>query len=96
MELTKKFLETKQQELEKQLEELKSNTNAVYGAIQYNKLLLEELNKKEEGRIEEGKRVCCYIDGGVMCNYPVNICIEDQQCDPDEILGFRNMREKHH
>ena len=55
-----------------------------------------ELNKKEEGRIEEGKRVCCYIDGGVMCNYPVNICIEDQQCDPDEILGFRNMWEKHH
>lgn len=55
-----------------------------------------ELNKKEEGRVEEGKRVCCYIDGGVMCNYPVNICIEDQQCDPDEILGFRNMWEKHH
>jgi predicted acylesterase/phospholipase RssA len=55
-----------------------------------------ELNKKEEGRVEECKRVCCYIDGGVMCNYPVNICIEDQQCNPDEILGFRNMWEKYH
>jgi predicted acylesterase/phospholipase RssA len=55
-----------------------------------------ELNKKEEGCVEECKRVCCYIDGGVMCNYPVNICIEDQQCNPDEILGFRNMWEKYH
>ena len=31
-----------------------------------------------------------------MCNYPVNVCMEDQQCDPDEILGFRNIWEKYH
>lgn len=56
-----------------------------------------EMNKGEESNIEEcKKRVCCYIDGGVMCNYPVNVCIEDQQCDPDEILGCRNMWEKYH
>jgi predicted acylesterase/phospholipase RssA len=60
------------------------------------KIVIEkEINNKED-RIEEIKRVCCYIDGGVMCNYPVNICIEDQQCDPDEILGFRNILEKYH
>lgn len=41
-------------------------------------------------------RVCCYIDGGIICNYPVNICIQDQQCDPNEILGFRNIFEKYH
>ena len=40
--------------------------------------------------------VCCYVDGGIICNYPVNICIEDQQCDPNEILGFRNIFEKYH
>ena len=50
---------------------------------------------KEEDRMEECKRVCCYIDGGVMCNYPVNVCMEDQHCDPDEILGFRNIWEKY-
>jgi predicted acylesterase/phospholipase RssA len=60
------------------------------------KIVLEkEINNKED-RVEEIERVCCYIDGGVMCNYPVNICIEDQQCDPDEILGFRNIFEKYH
>jgi predicted acylesterase/phospholipase RssA len=56
---------------------------------------IKETSKKEECD-EECKRVCCYIDGGVMCNYPVNVCIEDQQCDPDEILGFRNIWEKYH
>jgi predicted acylesterase/phospholipase RssA len=49
-----------------------------------------DLEKKEER-----KRVCCYIDGGVMCNYPVNVCMQDQQCDPDEVLGFRNIWEKY-
>ena len=56
----------------------------------------EECAADKEDRKEECKRVCCYIDGGVMCNYPVNVCIEDQQCDPDEILGFRNIWEKYH
>ena len=69
------------------------------------KIFIEtEINKKEycvdkedkKDNKEECKRVCCYIDGGVMCNYPVNVCIEDQQCDPDEILGFRNIWEKYH
>jgi predicted acylesterase/phospholipase RssA len=44
-----------------------------------------------------GENPCthCYIDGGVMSNYPVNTCIEDQKCDPNEILGFRNIWEKY-
>ena len=59
----------------------------------------ENDNKEEE---DEGKnkkeyvnRVYCYIDGGVMCNYPVNVCMEDQKCELDEILGFRNIWEKY-
>lgn len=54
----------------------------------------QTLDNNEEKK-EERKRVCCYIDGGVMCNYPVNICMEDQRCDPDEVLGFRNIWEKY-
>lgn len=53
-----------------------------------------DLDNKEEKK-EERKRVCCYIDGGVMCNYPVNVCMQEQKCDPDEILGFRNIWEKY-
>ena len=30
----------------------------------------------------------CYIDGGVMCNYPINYCLRDH-ANKDEILGFR-------
>ena len=56
-----------------------------------------EMNKedKKDNNEECSRHVCCYIDGGVMCNYPVNVCMEDQQCDPDEILGFRNIWEKY-
>jgi predicted acylesterase/phospholipase RssA len=32
---------------------------------------------------------CCYIDGGVTCNYPLNMCITSGK-NPDEILGIRN------
>jgi len=31
----------------------------------------------------------CYIDGGLSCNYPLNICIASGK-NPDEILGFKN------
>jgi NTE family protein len=31
---------------------------------------------------------CCYIDGGVMCNYPLNQCIRDH-INRDEILGIK-------
>jgi len=30
---------------------------------------------------------CCYLDGGVMCNFPVNFCLRDHS-DKDEILGI--------
>ena len=29
----------------------------------------------------------CYVDGGVLNNFPLNDCLE-KNCDPDEILGF--------
>jgi predicted acylesterase/phospholipase RssA len=54
----------------------------------------DEINDKEKEK-ELDKRVYCYIDGGVMCNYPVNVCMEDQKCELDEILGFRNIWEKY-
>ena len=31
----------------------------------------------------------CYIDGGMVSNYPLNFCIESGK-EPDEILGFKN------
>jgi predicted acylesterase/phospholipase RssA len=31
----------------------------------------------------------CYIDGGIICNYPLNKCIEANG-NVDEILGFNN------
>ena len=31
----------------------------------------------------------CYIDGGIMCNYPLNHCVESGK-NKDEILGFKN------
>ena len=34
---------------------------------------------------------CCYIDGGVMVNYPLRECLEDMQCPPHEVLGLRNL-----
>jgi predicted acylesterase/phospholipase RssA len=36
---------------------------------------------------------CCYVDGGLICNYAVNECIEGQQCALDEVLGMRNLFE---
>jgi predicted acylesterase/phospholipase RssA len=34
----------------------------------------------------------CYIDGGLLNNFPLNDCIAQQQCaDTNEILGFKNI-----
>jgi len=33
---------------------------------------------------------CCYIDGGVECNYPLKYCLENFPHDKDNILGFKN------
>ena len=32
----------------------------------------------------------CYIDGGLLDNYPVNECLKNEKCDETEILGIRN------
>jgi predicted acylesterase/phospholipase RssA len=37
--------------------------------------------------IDEG----CFIDGGVLNNFPLNDCIEQQKCDTDEILALKNI-----
>jgi predicted acylesterase/phospholipase RssA len=31
----------------------------------------------------------CYIDGGIVCNYAVNVCLEETGCKKDEILGVK-------
>ena len=31
----------------------------------------------------------CYIDGGIVCNYPLKCCVDSGK-DIDEILGFKN------
>lgn len=33
----------------------------------------------------------CYIDGGILNNFPLNDCIEQTNCDTDEILAFKNI-----
>jgi NTE family protein len=35
----------------------------------------------------------CYIDGGVVCNYPLKYCL-DSKINVDEILGFKNQYDK--
>lgn len=37
---------------------------------------------------------CCYIDGGVINDYPVNECFRDQKCDIREILGTKMLWER--
>ena len=43
------------------------------------------------------KPVCikdkCYIDGGVLCNFPLDPCIENTDIEIDEILALRNIYE---
>jgi predicted acylesterase/phospholipase RssA len=34
---------------------------------------------------------CCYVDGGIMVNYPLRECLDDTRCSPDEVLGLRNI-----
>ena len=33
----------------------------------------------------------CYIDGGIINNFPINDCIEQTKCNTDEILAFKNI-----
>lgn len=33
---------------------------------------------------------CCYIDGGIIANYPLHECMQDTQCQDEEVLGLRN------
>jgi len=37
---------------------------------------------------------CCYIDGGIINDYPVNECFCHQKCNIDEILGIKMLWEK--
>lgn len=32
----------------------------------------------------------CYIDGGFITNFPLDICLKDTKCDASEILSFKN------
>jgi predicted acylesterase/phospholipase RssA len=32
----------------------------------------------------------CYIDGGFITNFPLDICLKDTNCDPSEVLSFKN------
>lgn len=38
---------------------------------------------------------CCYIDGGIMVNYPLRECLETVKCHPTEVLGLRNVWNNH-
>ncbi len=32
----------------------------------------------------------CFVDGGLIHNYPLNHCLEETQCDVEEVLAFTN------
>ena len=32
----------------------------------------------------------CYVDGGLLDNYPINECLENEKCEEFEILGVKN------
>lgn len=34
---------------------------------------------------------CCYVDGGIMVNYPLRECLESVMCPASEVLGLRNV-----
>lgn len=46
------------------------------------------------------KPVCadeaCYVDGGLLNNYPLNDCLVQQKCNCDEILAFKNIYKNLH
>jgi predicted acylesterase/phospholipase RssA len=33
----------------------------------------------------------CFIDGGLLNNYPLNDCLEQTECDKNEVLAFKNI-----
>ena len=37
---------------------------------------------------------CCYVDGGIINDYPVSDCINNQKCDLSEILGIKMLWER--
>jgi len=39
----------------------------------------------------EGDAPFCYIDGGVVCNYPIKYCLHAVGNDANTILGFKNI-----
>ena len=39
---------------------------------------------------------CCYLDGGIINDYPLNECIRDQKCELTEILGIKMLWERKH
>jgi len=36
----------------------------------------------------------CYIDGGILNNFPLHECIEQQKCDENDILAFKTSLER--
>jgi predicted acylesterase/phospholipase RssA len=36
----------------------------------------------------------CYVDGGIINDYPVNECLREQKCDSSEILGIKMLWER--
>lgn len=32
----------------------------------------------------------CYVDGSLFDNYPINECLQNEQCNEDEVLGIKN------
>ena len=33
----------------------------------------------------------CYVDGGILVNFPLELCLNETKCDENEILAFKNI-----
>ena len=36
----------------------------------------------------------CYIDGGLLDNYPLKLCLDNEKCKKNQILGIKNIHEE--
>jgi predicted acylesterase/phospholipase RssA len=34
----------------------------------------------------------CFVDGGLVLNFPLDACLKDTECERDEVLAFKNLK----
>lgn len=34
----------------------------------------------------------CFVDGGLILNFPLDVCLRDTECEREEVLAFKNLK----